>query len=65
MTSHRNTTEKQIQTHRKQELLDLLHGMRHAQVGVWYRRKNLDEYVQFHRQVGVFGLAAFPQSLLL
>lgn len=63
--SHRNITKQQIQTHGKQELLDLLHGMRHAQVGIWHRRKHLDEYVQLHRQVGVFGLAAFPQPLLL
>lgn len=60
-----NTTKQQSQTHREQELLDLLHGVCHAQVGVGHGRKHLDEYVQLHREVGVFGLAAFPQSLLL
>lgn len=62
---HWNTTKQWRRTHREQELLDLLHGMCHAQVGVGHGGKHLDEYVQLHRQVGVFGLAAFPQPLLL
>lgn len=53
------------ETHREQELLDLLHGMRHAQVGVGNGRKHLNEHVQLHREVGVFGFSAFPQTLLL
>lgn len=52
-------------THREQELLDLLHGVRHAQVGVRDGRKHLDEHVQLHGEVGVFGFPAFPQTLLL
>lgn len=52
-------------THREEELLDLLHGVRHAQVGVGDGRKHLDEHVQLHREVGVFGFSAFPQTLLL
>lgn len=53
------------QTHRKQELLDLLHGVGHAQVSLGHRRKNLDEHVQLHGEVGILGLTAFPQPLLL
>lgn len=56
---------KQSHTHREQELLDLLHGVCHAQVGLWHRGKHLDEHMQLHRQVGVLWLATFPQPLLL
>lgn len=52
-------------THREEELLDLLHGVRHAQVGVGNGSKHLDEHVQLHGEVGVFGFSAFPQTLLL
>lgn len=52
-------------THRKQELLDLLHGVGHPQVGLRYRGKHLYEDVQLHGQVGVLGLTALPQAFLL
>lgn len=59
------STQHQSQTHRKQELLDLLHGVCHAQVGLGHGGKHLDEHVQLHGQVCVLGLAAFPQPFLL
>lgn len=59
------TTQQASQTHRKQELLDLLHGVCHTQVGLGHGGKHLDEYMQLHGQVCVLGLAAFPQPLLL
>lgn len=52
-------------TYRKQELLDFLHGVRHAEVGLGHGCEHLDEDVQLHGQVGVLGFAAFPQPLLL
>ena len=57
--------KQQRGTHRKQELLDLLHGVGHAQVGLGHGGEHLDEHVQLQGQVGVFGLAGFPQPLLL
>lgn len=66
LVKHKNHTHReQSRTHREEELLDLLHGVCHAQVGLGHGGKHLDEHVQLHGQVRVLGLAAFPQPLLL
>lgn len=52
-------------TYREQELFDLFHCVCHAQVGIRHRGKHLDEYVQLHGEMGVLGLAALSQVLLL
>lgn len=54
-----------LDTYRDQELLDLLHGMSHAQIGFWYGCHHLDEHMQLHGQVSIFGLATLPQLFLL
>lgn len=53
------------QTHREEELFHFLHGVCHPQVRIRHRGEHLDEDVQLHGQVGVLGLAPFPQALLL
>lgn len=52
-------------TYRDEELLDLLHGVSHAQIGLWNGRHHLDEHVELHGQVSVFSLATLPQLLFL
>lgn len=56
---------KKSQTYREQELLDLLHGMSHAQVSIGHRGEDFDEHMQLHRQVGVLWLPSFPQPFFL
>lgn len=53
------------QTHREQELFDFLHGVCHPQVRIRHWGEHLNEDVQLHGEVGVLGLAPFPQALLL
>lgn len=52
-------------TYGDEELLDLVHGVGHSQVGLGNGSHHLDEHVQLHAQVGVFGLTTFPQLFLL
>lgn len=57
--------EVPLNTYRNEELLDLLHGMSHTQVGLRYGCHHLDEHVQLHGQVSIFGLASLSQLFLL
>lgn len=52
-------------TYRDEELLDFVHGMCHAQVSLWDGCGHLDEHVQLHGQVGIFGLPTLSQLFLL
>lgn len=69
----RNTSDKillqlicrRLNTYRDKELLDLLHGMSHTQIGLWYGCHHLDEHMQLHGQVSIFGLTTLSQLFLL
>lgn len=57
--------EVHLNAYRNKELLDLLHGMSHTQVGLRYGCHHLDEHMQLHGQVSIFGLTALSQLFLL
>lgn len=52
-------------SHRDEELLDLVHGTRHTVVGLWDGRHHLNEHMQLHGQVSIFGFAALPELFFL
>ena len=54
-----------MDTYRNKELLDLLHGMSHAHIGLWDGCHHLNEHMQLHAQVGIFSLTTLPQLLFL
>lgn len=52
-------------THGDEEFLDLLHGVGHEGVGLAGGPENLDEDVQIHVEMGVFGISPLAELLLL
>lgn len=56
---------RRLNTYWDKELLDLLHGMSHTQIGLWYGCHHLDEHMQLHGQVSIFGLTTLSQLFLL
>lgn len=57
--------EGRSEPYRNEELLDLVHGVSHPQISFRYRCCHLNEHMQFHGQVSIFGFSTLPQLLLL
>lgn len=54
-----------LNSHRDEELLDLFHGISHTIIGLWDGRHHLNEDMQLHGQVSIFGFAALPELFFL
>lgn len=54
-----------LNSHRDEELLDLVHGTRHTIVGLWDGCHHLNEHMQLHGQVSIFGFAALSKLFFL
>lgn len=54
-----------VNSHRDEELFDLFHGIRHPIIGIWDGSHDLNEHVQLHGQVGIFGFTALPKLFFL
>lgn len=57
--------EVHMNSYRDEELFDLFHGISHPIVGIWDGRHHLNEHMQLHGQVSVFGFTALPELFFL
>lgn len=54
-----------MNSHRDEELFDLFHGVGHPIIGIWDGSHHLNEHMQLHGQVSVFGFTALPELFFL
>lgn len=57
--------EVHVESHRDEELFDLLHGISHPIIGIWDGSHHLNEHMQLHGQVSIFGFTALPELFFL
>lgn len=48
-----------------EKLLDLIHGMGHAQIGLWNGGVHFNKYMEFHTKMSIFRLTTLPQLFFL